>query len=611
MEYIDGRDLSALVQTEGPLTPRRAVGCILQAARGLEFAHKKGVIHRDVKPSNLLLDSQGTVKVLDLGLARIDGGAGLTGSGEVMGTVDYMAPEQAISARTVDARADIYSLGCALYYLLTGKPPYGGKSLMDVLLAHQSQPVPSLAAAQPAVSTALDAVFRKLVAKGRDDRYQTMTEVIAALGECPESRDGDSLPSLPSGKPTISDQPSDLSLAMGYSPLRRIDTSDPFAAAAAVEPARPPKQPSTRGGAGGGKKRSVLIAAAAGGLVLALFAVWVIVRDRPGNEVARLPVPEGGSVTVTTADKPPAASTPEPGAAPHASPPEPEKPPPAAVQPFLPGIIPQPKPLAGNLRWQLERLAPSDVCLSVCISPDGQRIACLTSGGTIRIYDGALRALEVFIKDPAPYSFRQPPRVGAVAWSPDGRRLASGSPDGMVRLWESDGTPGPILKGHIDSVLSLAWSPDGRRLASGAGTGDQTIRIWESDGTLRHVLKGHTDSVLSLAWSPDGERLVSGSGTLDHTVRFWNADGSAGPVLKGHAGDITAVSWNPSGKLVASGDNKTVHLWNADGTAATPAVLTGDSSRRVGSRAPLAWSPDGERLLTGSDDATALLTWQQ
>ena len=409
MEYIDGRDLSALVKTEGPLSPQRAVGCILQAARGLEFAHQKGVIHRDVKPSNLLLDSQGTVKVLDLGLARIDGGAGLTGSGEVMGTVDYMAPEQAISARTVDARADIYSLGCALYYLVTGKPPYDGQSLTDKLLAHQRQPIPSLAAAQPSVSTELDAVFRKLVAKGRDDRYQAMTEVIAALGECPEGRDGDSPLEQPSGKPTISDQPSDMSLAMGYSPLRRIDTSDPFAAVAVVEPARPPKQPSSRGGAGGGKKRSALIAAAAGGLILALFVVWVIVWDRHGNEVARLPGPEGGSVTVTGADKPPAAPPPEPGAAPHASPPGPEKPPPAAVQPPLPGIIPQPAPLAGMPRWQLERMAPGDLCLSVCWSPDGSRIAFLTNGGTIRIYDGALRALEVFIKDPAPYSLLHPP----------------------------------------------------------------------------------------------------------------------------------------------------------------------------------------------------------
>src|SRR5580704_16448980 len=150
MEYVEGSDLSALVKKDGPLPVAKAVGYILQAARGLEFAHGEGVVHRDIKPANLLLDNKGTVKILDMGLARIEGGgdaatqAELTGTGAVLGTVDYMAPEQALSTKHVDGRADIYSLGCSLYYLVTGHAAYDGDSLMAKLLAHREQPIPSL-----------------------------------------------------------------------------------------------------------------------------------------------------------------------------------------------------------------------------------------------------------------------------------------------------------------------------------------------------------------------------------------------------------------------------------------------------------------------------------
>jgi eukaryotic-like serine/threonine-protein kinase len=185
MEYVEGSDLSVLVKKNGPLSVDQAVQCILEAARGLEFAHGQGVVHRDIKPANLLLDKSGVVKILDMGLARIEGDSGsqaeLTSTGAVMGTVDYMAPEQALSTKDADARSDIYSLGISLWYLLTARCAFEGDSLMAKLLAHRESAIPSLRKANAEVPEAVDAVFRKMVAKQRSDRYQTMTDVIRDL----------------------------------------------------------------------------------------------------------------------------------------------------------------------------------------------------------------------------------------------------------------------------------------------------------------------------------------------------------------------------------------------------------------------------------------------
>lgn len=187
MEWVDGSDLSVLVKKNGPLPIDLAVSYVLQAAKGLEAAHAAGIVHRDIKPANLLLDKKGKVKILDMGLARLSGvnetlgQAHLTSTGAIMGTVDFMAPEQALDTKTADSRADIYALGCTLYYLLTGQAVYPGDTVMKKLLAHREQPIPELRAARPEVSPQLDATFRKLVAKQVADRYQTMTAVIADL----------------------------------------------------------------------------------------------------------------------------------------------------------------------------------------------------------------------------------------------------------------------------------------------------------------------------------------------------------------------------------------------------------------------------------------------
>jgi serine/threonine protein kinase len=185
MEYVEGIDLNAYVKQHGPLPVEHAVECVIQAARGLLYAHQQGIVHRDVKPANLLLDRDGTVKILDMGLARIDDlmspGAELTSTGQIVGTIEFMSPEQAEDTHRVDLRADIYSLGCTFYRLVTAQPLYSCESQIGTLLAHRQAPVRSLREVRPEISSSLDAVFQRMVAKRPDQRFSSMAELIAAL----------------------------------------------------------------------------------------------------------------------------------------------------------------------------------------------------------------------------------------------------------------------------------------------------------------------------------------------------------------------------------------------------------------------------------------------
>jgi len=187
MELVKGQDLNIILHRKGTLGVSETINYIKQVARGLAFAHENGVIHRDIKPANLLLDTNGNVKLLDMGLAKISSRENeekvsmLTGTTSIMGTVDFMSPEQGLSSRDVDARADMYSLGATLYYLLTKQVMYEGDTAFAKLIAHGELPIPSLKTIRPDVSDNLDLIYTKMVAKQVEDRYQSMLELIQDL----------------------------------------------------------------------------------------------------------------------------------------------------------------------------------------------------------------------------------------------------------------------------------------------------------------------------------------------------------------------------------------------------------------------------------------------
>ncbi|MBW3597220.1 MAG: serine/threonine protein kinase [Planctomycetes bacterium] len=204
MEYVKGRDLAQIVKDlagrDQKMDPADAAEHIAQAARGLQHAHEAGLVHRDIKPANLLLDERGVVKILDLGLALFseDETASLTiaHNENVLGTADYLAPEQALSSHHVDHRADIYSLGCTLYFLLTGHPPFAEGSLAQRIARHQAEKPPPVERERPDCPAALIDICNRMMAKNPDDRPQTAAEVAQQLNQWRQQYQ----PSVPAGE---------------------------------------------------------------------------------------------------------------------------------------------------------------------------------------------------------------------------------------------------------------------------------------------------------------------------------------------------------------------------------------------------------------------------
>ncbi len=184
MEYVEGTDLQELVRRDGPLPVDTALEFIRLAATGLKHAHDRKIVHRDVKPSNLIAVTGGGLKVLDLGLALMNEGAEsltILHNDRVMGTADYLSPEQAINSHEVDHRADIYSLGCTLFFLLTGQPPFPDGSIAQRIAMHQSQEPPLVSGLRPDCPDTVAQLVHVMIRKSREDRIQTCLELIAEI----------------------------------------------------------------------------------------------------------------------------------------------------------------------------------------------------------------------------------------------------------------------------------------------------------------------------------------------------------------------------------------------------------------------------------------------
>ncbi|MBN1589634.1 MAG: protein kinase [Pirellulales bacterium] len=345
MEYVAGRDLRELVELDGPLDFELLADCIRQAAEGLAHAHRRNMVHCDIKPSNLLLSEKGVVKILDLGMARLLNqtaeDSSVDRSDRVLGTVDYMAPEQAMEGPDFNHRADIYSLGCTMYYLLTGHPPFDEGTLAQRIVQHQTKPPPDILAEHPDTPPDLVRICLKMMAKDPADRFQSADDVAKLLTDWhpPKPPPTSSATAEPGSKPPST------GVAIDEEDFKNVVLQK----AAPVKPQ----------GIMADERRLIFWMATVAivlGVLLAIVAVFLLAgRDEPDNEqLSRAQVTQPDNTKRSEPATTPAPSEPNPIESPADQPTKPPVPPPAAPEnpktadstalPVSPNLEPQPQP---------------------------------------------------------------------------------------------------------------------------------------------------------------------------------------------------------------------------------------------------------------------------
>jgi hypothetical protein len=471
---VDGIDLGRLVGERGPLPVEWACRWIRQSASALAHAQQFGLVHRDIKPSNLLLAGNGivgqpegafhpdaaTIKLLDLGLVRLthppadaDPSSGLTPVGPIVGTPDYIAPEQINDPRQADVRADLYSLGCTFWFLLTAAPPFPKRTLIEKLDAHRFQSIPSLAGQRPDVPAAVAAVIHRLLAKRPEDRYPTPVDLIAALDGVSFSTSATVRAEQTESTP--SDQVVQRRMPDGCRPV--VVHSAPLSSVAV-----------SRGG------ELIAYGSQDGQIVVVDVALARQVRAVPahnGEVLALAFAPESSRLFSSGAD--------------------------AVVRCW--------EPTCGEQQLTLTAVGGPVRCLAVV--QEGR--ALLTGGDDAAIHwwnlrTGKMRQLGGIVTE------RHWDAVLAVAVTSDGTRAITGSADQTMRLWDLPaGREIRCFRGHPGPVAAVALA-DGRRAISAAGN---SLRIWDIEtGQLLQSL-ALDQTICCLTVGDNGETILAGTAT--------------------------------------------------------------------------------------------------
>ncbi len=349
MRYVRGADLKTMIARDGPLNIGRSLFILEQAAAGLDAAHERELVHRDVKPANILVEEPSDrVFVSDFGVVKHTASPGVTKTGFFVGTADYAAPEQ-LEGLAVDRRTDVYALGCVLYETLTGRPPFHREAEVAVMHAHLTEPPPAVTAVRADLAAAIDTVIARAMAKAREERYETCSELISAARAAILQQPVAEQAPRPAGKVAPA--------AVGAEELE----SAPEPAPTPVDPApQPPAPPAAGGRSQPAPARWWAIVAASSLLAAAIAAVVVFLATRSDDVEPRA---EPTVVTVTTpgepapAQPPPAAVPPEP--VPAVPEPEPAPPEPAPVAPEPEPAPPPPAPATPEER--LESVVPVEI----------------------------------------------------------------------------------------------------------------------------------------------------------------------------------------------------------------------------------------------------------